>query len=59
MGIPDPFDHILFCLIVWLALYLPTKFLHVLLSICYGSSSDSDNAASSSGAISSIAAAEK
>ena len=37
MGVPDPLDHVVFCLVLWLALYLPAKLLHALLSVCFGS----------------------
>ena len=39
LGIPDPVDHILFTVIILVSIYLPTKLIHSLLDIFYGSSS--------------------
>ena len=41
MGVPDPLDHIIFTLILFLAVYVPTKFIHTLLNTCYGESPSS------------------
>lgn len=40
-GIQYPADHIVFTFLAWLVIYVPTKVLYILLSICYGPSAQS------------------
>ena len=44
MGVPDPLDHVVFTVILRLAIYVPTKLLYHLLWICYGESAKKDEA---------------
>ena len=40
LGIPSPFDAIVFIILAWFIIYIPTKTIHSILSICYGKSSE-------------------
>ena len=39
MGVPDPLDHVVFTVILWLAIYVPSKLLYHILWVFYGESS--------------------
>jgi hypothetical protein len=49
LGIPSPVDTIVFFILALFVIYVPTKFIHSILSIFYGSSSSSESATGASG----------
>ena len=38
MGVPEPFNNVLFAAVIWFVLYVPSKIIYTILSICYGKS---------------------
>ena len=38
MGVPEPFNNILFVAVLWFVFYIPSKIIYTILSICYGKS---------------------
>mgnify|MGYP000953580903 CR=1 FL=1 len=37
-GLTYPIDHIAYTVLIWLIVYVPTKFVYMILNICYGKS---------------------
>jgi len=38
MGVPEPFNNVLFAAVLWFVFYIPSKIIYTILSICYGKS---------------------
>ena len=38
MGVPEPFNNVLFVAVLWFVFYVPSKIIYTILSICYGKS---------------------